>query len=150
MMEELTQDTDSEIQFDNDKVSEEDQERWGKFVVGFHGISIFARKALNVLLTMEKQDPKRVKVYYAAMRGREWMYKYQFADRKFQHKLWKDGVCQRDDYWRAVIEAVELAQLAKDIKNDFREDMEYFTEPIPDSKIKYQSPTTQAIYMEVA
>jgi len=97
---------------------------------------------------MEKQDLKRVKVYYAAMRGREWMYKYQFAERKFQHKLWKDGVCQRDDYWRSVIEAVELADLARDIEHDFKKDLGYFLEPIPDTKTKYQSLTTQAIYME--
>jgi len=150
MMEEFIEDTDKDVQFDNDKVSEEDQERWGKFVVGFHGITVFARKSLNVLLAMEKQDPKRVKVYYAAMRGREWMYKYQFAERKFQYKLWKDGVCQREDYWRSVIEAVELAQLAADAAHDFKEDVDYFLAPIMDTKPKYCSPTTQAIYMEVA
>jgi hypothetical protein len=148
MMEELTRDTDTDVRFDNVKISDTDQDRWGKYVVGFYGITQFAQKALDDLVEMAKNEPKRVRIFFAAMRGREWMYKYQFAEERLQRQLSKAEVANPKDYWNAVIEAVELAQLAADVAHDFKEDLGYFIEPIPDTKIKYQSPTTRAIYME--
>lgn len=111
-------------------------ESWPDYVAGLYGITVEAKRALNVLIHLP-QD--RLSVFHAAMSGRGWMYRYQAAATKLP------GLCEPGDYWRSVIEAVAMARKATDCQKE----VAWFLEPIPDSQPHWASPTTLAAGMEV-
>jgi hypothetical protein len=98
-------------------------DNWADYVVGLHGVTAEARKALNALARLPNS---RVKVFHAAMRGRAWMYHYQYVTADAWRRS-NGQFCAEGDYWRSVIEAAELAANAKSCQ----EEIAWFLEPIP-------------------
>jgi hypothetical protein len=85
----------------------------------------------------------QLEVFHATMRGRAWMYHHQYAS----PDAWRrnsERFCDDGDYWRSVIEAVDLAANAKDC----REEIAWFLEPIPNGKPTSSSPIVMAAEME--
>jgi hypothetical protein len=114
-------------------------DNWADYVAGLHGITA---EALNVLARL---PTSRVKVFHAAMRGRAWMYHCQYATADAWRRS-NGQFCAEGDYWRSVIEAVELAANAKSCQ----EEIAWFLEPIPNGKPTSSSPIVIAAEMEAA
>jgi hypothetical protein len=115
-------------------------DNWADYIVGLHDITAEACKALNDLARL---PASRVEVFRAAMRGRAWMYQYEYASAAAGRH--RDGqFCGRGDYWRSVIEAVDLAANAQNCE----EEIAWFLEPIPNGKPASISPIVIALEME--
>jgi hypothetical protein len=115
-------------------------DNWRDYVIGLHGITAEACKALNALARL---PTSRIEVFHAAMRGRVWMYHYQYASA--DAGLRSNGqFCAEGDYWRSVIEAVDLAANAQNCE----EEIAWFLEPIPNGKPASSSPIVIALEME--
>jgi hypothetical protein len=74
------------------------------------------------------------------MNGRSWMY---FAQVEGGY-MGGQRLCEHNDYWRSVIEAVEIARKASNCLDEAA----WFLAPIPDSQPHWASPTTLAAGME--
>jgi hypothetical protein len=117
-------------------------DNWADYVVGLHGVTVEACKALNMLVRL---PTSRVEVFHAAMRGRAWMYHYEYASAAAWHRG-NGQFCAEGDYWRSVIKAVDLAANAKNCQ----EEIAWFLEPIPNGKSASSSPIVIAAEMETA
>jgi hypothetical protein len=114
-------------------------DNWADYVVGLHGITVEANKALNMLARL---PASQLEVFHAAMRGRAWMYHYQYAGADAERRT-NGRFCAEGDYWRSVIEAAEMAANAKDCQ----EEIAWFLEPIPNGKPTSSSPIVIAAEM---
>lgn len=105
-------------------------ENWPDYVAGLHGVTLEARKAMNVLVRL---NAERVEVFHAAMSGRVWMYYYE-CERGNVAPL-EVELLLPGDYWRSVVEAVALAAKTP---NPY-EEVAWFLEPIPDTRQNWNS-----------
>src|SRR5262245_9420057 len=130
---------DSPISYLGGRMTIEIPQTWPQYVAGVEGITYEARRALNTLVHLSDD---RIAVFHAAMRGREWMYHYQAGEFTVRRQWW--GCCEPNDYWRSVVEAVQLAVNARDCQKEIA----YFLAPIPNSAPQWAAPTTLADKME--